>query len=459
MQAIIRKAVATAAAAVVAVAAALSPTTEAAAQGRGRAMQLLSDAETEYVVRGLARPIFQAAGIAPEAVRIYLVNDRTLNAFVAGGQNIFFHTGLLLEADALELTGVIAHETGHISGGHLVRGKDAMEAAMLSSLIGLGLGIVGGVATGNAQAGMSGVLLGQQLAERSFLSFSRAQESAADQAGLGYLNRAGMSPAGMLTFLQKLDHENPLLSTDRDVGYRQTHPLTRERIDAVRQGVAVSPYAGRAIPEKWREGYARVQAKLYAYLEPTRALARWKDGDPSVVARYGRAYAHFRRGDVRAALPLVDGLIREEPKNAFFHELKGDLMLQNGRPADAVAPYRAATANAPDAASIRVSLAHALLETNDPRTADEAIRNLEIAGKSMPQSAFLWRLLARAWVLKGNDGMVAYAAAEEAFASGDRSRARAMAERAIKLLPAGSAGRLRAQDIAGQLRRGAPAAE
>jgi predicted Zn-dependent protease len=425
-----------------------------AQQRRSPQLQLLSDAETDYVIRGMTRAVFQAAGVSPDAVRIYLVNDRTLNAFVAGGQNIFLHTGLLLEADALELTGVIAHETGHISGGHLVRGKDAMDSALLASLIGLGIGIIGGVAAGNANAGMGGVLLGQQLAERSFLAFSRGQEAAADQAGMGFLFRANLSPEGMLTFLKKLDAENPVLSTDRDVGYRLTHPLTRERIEAVRQAVAQSPFTGKPVVEKWREGYARVQAKLFAYLDPGRALARFREDDRSIVARYGRAYAYFRRGDVRAALPLVDGLIKDEPKNAFFHELKGDLMLQNGRAADAAAPYRAAVANAPDSAPIRVSLAHALVETGDVRQADEAIRNLDIAGKSLPQSSFLWRLTAQAWTLKGNEGMVAYAAAEEAFAGGDKGRARVMAERAVKLLPAGSPGRLRAQDIAGQLRRG-----
>lgn len=433
---------------------ALAATAPASAQSRrGAGIQLLSDAETDYVIRGLAKPIFDAAGVDPKALRIFLVNDRTLNAFVAGGQNIFLNTGLILEAAPAELAGVVAHETGHITGGHLVRGKDAMEAAMLTSLIGLGLGIIGGVASGNAQAGVGGVMLGQQLAERSFLAFSRAQESAADAAGLSFLSRAGMSAEGMYTFLKKLDAENPILSNDRDVGYRVTHPLTRERIETVRQAVATSPHTGKPIPEKWRDGYARVQAKLYAYLEPGRALNRFGADDRAMAARYGRAYAYFRRGDVRQAVPLVDALIRDEPKNAFFHELKGDLMLQNGRAADAAAPYRAAIAAAPDASSIRVSLAHALVETGDRRNADEAIRNLEIAGKSLPQSAFLWRLLARAAALKGDDPLLAYAGAEEAFASGDRGRAKLLADRAVKLLPAGSPRRLRAQDIAGQLAR------
>lgn len=427
----------------------LSWTAPAGAQRRE--MQLLSDAETEHTIRTMARPIFQAAGIDAESVNIVLVNDRTLNAFVAGGQNIFIHTGLLLQTDAAQLLGVVAHETGHIAGGHLVRGSDAMETAFLSSLVGMGIGIIGGIASRNAGAGMAGMMLGQHMAERNFLSFSRGQESSADQAGLSYMERAGVSASGLLTFLDKLGAEEPL-TTDREAAYARTHPLTRERLDSVRSFVERSRNTGRALPADVVEHYQRIQAKLYAYLEPQGALNRYRADDQSIVARYGRAYAYFRRGEVMRALPLVDGLIQQEPKNGFFHELKGDLMLQNGRAPDAVAPYRKAIELAPDSAPIRVSLAHALLEQNNAKVADEAIRNLQVAAKTQQgQSTFLWRLMAQAYALKGNDGMVAYASAEEAFARGDVPVARFQAERAERLLPAGSPGWLRAQDIRGQV--------
>lgn len=425
----------------------LSWTAPAGAQRRE--MQLLSDAETEHTIRTMARPIFQAAGIDAEAVSIILVNDRTLNAFVAGGQNIFLHTGLLLQTDAAQLLGVIAHETGHIAGGHLVRGTEAMETAFLSSLVGMGIGIIGGIASGNAGAGMAGMMLGQHMAERNFLSFSRSQESSADQAGLSYMERSGMSAAGLLAFLDKLGAEEPL-TTDREAAYARTHPLTRERLDTVRNFVERSRNSGRALPPEMVEYYQRIQAKLYAYLDPQGALNRYRADDRSIVARYGRAYAYFRRGEVMRALPIVDGLIQQEPKNGFFYELKGDLMLQNGRAPDAVAPYRKAIELAPDSAPIRVSLAHALLEQNNAKVADEAIRNLQVASKTQQgQSAFLWRLMAQAYALKGNQGMVAYASAEEAFARGDVPVAKFQAERAEKLLPAGSPGWLRAQDIRG----------
>jgi len=412
-------------------------------------LQLLSDAETEHTIRDMARPIFTAAGIDPATVGIIMVNDRTLNAFVAGGQNIFLHTGLMLQTDAEQLLGVIAHEAGHIAGGHLIRGSEAMETAFLSSLIGMGLGIIGGLAAKNAGAGMAGVMLGQQMGQQSFLSFSRAQEAAADQAGLSYMEQAQVSTKGLLAFLEKLNADDPVLN-DRDAAYSRTHPMTRARIDTVRQQVQRSRWTDRPLPADQSERYQRIQAKLYAYLDPQGALRRYAAEDSSVVARYGRAYAYFRRGEVKQALPLVDALIQQEPQNPWFHEMKGDLLLQNGRAVEAVGPYRKAVGLAADAPAIRVSLAHALLEQHDPKQADEAIKNLQIASKSQQgQSAFLWRLMAQAWSMKGNEGMLAYASAEEAFARGDRARAVAMAERAERLLPAGSPGWLRAQDIRG----------
>nr|WP_247892625.1 M48 family metalloprotease [Azospirillum melinis] len=422
----------------------------ASAQRRSE-MQILSDAETDHIIRKMARPIFQAAGIDPDSVQILLINDPTVNAFVAGGQNIFIHTGLLLDVDnADQLLGVIAHETGHISGGHLVRGAEAMDNAFLASLLGMGLGIAGGLASRNAGAGAAGVMLGQHLAERNYLSFSRTQEASADQAGLSFLEQSGISAKGMETFLEKLGVNDPLMN-DRDAGYRLTHPLTRERIDAVKAFVARSRYSNAQLPSATEADLRRVQAKLYGYLDPRGALVRYKVNDPSPAARYGRAYAYFRQGDVKQATPLVDGLIADEPKNPYLYEMKGDLMLQTGRAPDAVAPYRKAVEMAgSDAGTIRVSLAHALLEQHDPRLADEALKNLQIASKGKAQSAFLWRLTAQAWSMKKNDGMVAYATAEEALARGDMPMAKAQAERAERMLPAGSPGWLRAQDIRGQ---------
>lgn len=436
---------------VIAIVALILGVTTAPVSAQRRSLQFLSDAETEHIIRGMMQPIFEVAGIDPKAVDIVMVNDRTLNAFVAGGQNIFVNTGLLLEvASAEELIGVLAHETGHIAGGHLVRGYEEMDNAFLTSLIGLGLAVAAGAATGNANVGLAGALLSQHMTERSVLGFTRTQESSADHAGLSYLDKAGISARGLLAFLEKLDAQNPLLTKDPEVGYATTHPLNRERLDAIRDFIAHSRNSDKTLPPQVEDGLKRIQAKLFAYLDPNAALRKYRVEDPSIVARYGRAYAYFRQGDGRNALPLVDGLIASEPKNAFFYELKGDLMLQTARPADAVPSYRKAVELAPTATPIRVSLAHALLEQNNPKLADEALRALEAATRAKDASAFTWRLTARAYSLKGNEPMAIVASAEEAVLQGDIPKARAMAERAEKLLPAGSPGWLRAQDIRGQ---------
>lgn len=421
-----------------------------------RRVSYLSDAETEHSIREMMRPIFQVAGLSPDGINIALVNDKTLNAFVAGGRNIFIHTGLLLEMEnSDQLIGVLAHETGHIAGGHILRGREAMGRSLLAQLVGLGLGIAGGIASGNANVGVAGAMLGQQVGSRNYLAFSRGQESTADQAGLSYLEKAGISAKPLYRFLEKLGADNPVLTRDRDVGYVVTHPLTVERLDALKAAIERSPNSAKPSDPARDEALRRIQAKLQGYLDPDAALRRYKADDASIASRYGRAYAYFTRGDGKNAFPLIDGLIKAEPKNAFFHEMRGDLSLGNGDAAGAIPSYREAVRLAPpDCPSIRVSLAHALLERNDPKLAAEAIKQLDEAVRTREESAFAWRLMARAYAMRGNEPMATAASAEEAMLSGDVPRARVLADRAEKTLPKGSPGWLRAQDIRSQVDEG-----
>jgi len=421
-----------------------------------RRMQYLSDAETEHSIREMMRPIFQVAGLAPDGVNFALVNDKTLNAFVAGGRNIFIHTGLLMEMEnSDQLIGVLAHETGHIAGGHLLRGRDAMGQSLLAQLVGLGLGIAGGIASGNANVGMAGVMLGQQVGSRNYLAFSRGQESTADQAGLTYMDKVGVSAKPLYRFLEKLGAENPLITRERDAGYQTTHPMTTERLAALKATIDRSPNANKPSDPGRDEALRRIQAKLAGFLDPEGALRRFRADDAAIASRYGRAYAYFTRGDGKNAFPIIDGLIKSEPKNAFFREMRGDLSLRNGDAAGAIPAYREAVRLAPDdCPSIRVSLAHALLERDDPKLAEEAIKQLDEAVRTREESAFAWRLMAQAYALRGNEPMATVASAEEAMLNGDVPRARVLAERAEKTLPAGSPGWLRAQDIRSQVDKG-----
>lgn len=425
----------------------LSPA--AAQQQRREPLQFIRDAEAESIIRGFARPMFEAAAIDADSVEILLIKDNSLNAFVAGGMKLFLHTGLLMEADdASQLIGVIAHETGHIAGGHLIRGRDAMENASAEALLAMLLGVGAAIASGQPGAGAAIITGGTEMARRSMLAFSRAQESSADAAALSYLERAGLSARGLKVFLEKLAGQE-LLPPDRQAAYTRTHPLTRERIDTIEAHLQRSRNTSAGIPSEINVQFLRLKAKLIGFINPSLALRRYPAEDDLIAARYGRAVALYQLGDLKAALPAIDALIAREPRNPYFYELKGQVLLENRRIADWLVPYRRSIELLPASGLLRAALAQALLETNNPAHLEEALKHLEVARQQEHGSPFVWRLFATAWGRKGQDGLVAYALAEEALARGDRAMARHQSERAERMLPAGSPGWLRAQDIRG----------
>ncbi len=419
----------------------------APAEAQQRRLQFIRDAEIEHIIRTYAGPIFEASGINGDSVEIALVKDSSLNAFVAGGMNLFIHTGLLQESENPdELIGVIAHEIGHIAGGHLIRSQEAMEGASAQAILSALLGIGAALATGEAGAGAAILGGGQEMARRSYLAYSRAQESTADQAALGYMDQAGVSARGLLSFLEKLAGQD-LRPTDRQDAFVRTHPLTQDRIESVRHHVEHSPVSDRKAPAEYVEMHARMKAKLLGFIQPQIALHRYRESDTEVAPRYGRAIALYQRGDIRQALPLIDQLIKEEPRNPFFYELKGQVLLENSRVAESIAPYRKSVELLPDSALLRSSLAHALVETNDDSLLDEALKHLKAAAAKEPRTPFTWRLIATVYGRENQQGMLSYALAEEAMARGDRAVARFHAEKAENQLPAGSPGWIRAQDI------------
>ena len=433
--------------AVLALVLALGMPATAGAQNRGQKLDFIRDAEIEHIIRGYARPIFKAAGIDPEAVEIILVKDEVINAFVAGGQNLFIHTGLLMECDNPEqLIGVIAHESGHIAGGHLFRGRDAMEEASAEAMVAMVLGLGAAVLSGQGNAVGAIGMGGSGVAMRSYLAFSRTQEASADQAGLSFLDSIHLSSQGFYDFLQKLSGQE-LLPDSHQASYTRTHPLTRERLDAAAEHLQNSPWKNSHSPAGDIASFARLKAKLIGFMRPAVALRRYPADSTAVPARYARAIAYYQQGDIRNALPLIDGLIAQEPRNPFFYELKGQVLMENQRIALSLVPYRKSVELMPESGLLRGSLAQALIESNNPAYNDEALKHLEFATRQEKDAPLLWRLVATAWGRKHNDGMVAYALAEEAIARGDRAAARFHSEHAKRLLPRGSPGWLRAEDI------------
>ncbi|HXV24417.1 MAG TPA: M48 family metalloprotease [Alphaproteobacteria bacterium] len=410
-------------------------------------IRLLRDAEIEHIIRIYATPLFDAAGLDPSAISVYLIDDHSLNAFVAGGMNIFINSGLLMRSrDPLEVMGVIAHETGHISGGHLARTQEALRAASIEAIIAAVLGAAAAV-VGGGDVGAAVITGGSSVAQSSLLQYSRAQESAADQAGLSYLEQSGYSSRGLLTFMDILAGEEALLPGNQDP-YLRTHPLTRDRIDSLRAFVERSRHSDKPAPPELVALHGRMVGKLVGFLEPLgRVLRRYPDSDQSLEARYARAIAYYRASDLKKAMQLLDQLLAEHPEDAYFHELRGQISFENGRIAEAVNSYQRAVDLDPVEPLLRLGLAQAQLETEQPEFNKPALAHLEEVVRREPRNGFAWRLLAIAYGRDDQIGMVALALGESALARNNPAEARAQAERALRILPENSPAWLRAQDI------------
>lgn len=414
----------------------------------------IRDAEIENSIRVWATPLFVAAGLNPGAVRIHLVKDNTLNAFVAAGQNLFLNTGLLVRTENVsQLIGVIAHETGHIAGGHLARMDEALKNASTEALIAMVLAGAAAAASGRADVGSAILMGGSSVAERSLLSFTRTQETAADQAAVSLLDATGQSSKGLLEFMEILGDQE-LLVTERQDPYVRTHPITSERISFLRNHANESHFTGVQAPPEYAEMHRRMRAKLFSFLElPARTLQRYREEDESLESRYARAIAHYRKPDLARALPLVEDLLAERPADPYFQELKGQILFENGRAPDALAAYQEAVRLLPNSPLLRISLAQVEIELNQPPLLEDAVGHLNFALTEEADNGFAWRLLAIAQGRRGNEGEAAFAMAEYAMLGGQIAEALHHATRAEKLLPRGSPSWLRVQDVKAQAMR------
>lgn len=417
------------------------------ALAQGRDLTFIRDTEIENTIRYYLRPIYEAAGVDAASVRIHLIREESLNAFVAGGQRIFLHTGLLMRADSPEqVIGVLAHELGHITGGHLSQFRDNLENAQAMAIAGMLLGLGAAIATGDGGAAAAGSSLGQQIGERSFLSYTRANEQAADQAAVDYMQDANISPRGLLEFMQILREQDRLYSAGTNP-YTRTHPLTDDRITFLENQVAESPVADSELPFEYDLVHARMRAKLMGFLHPERALREFPPADRTGPARYARAIAHMQLYDIEAALAEIDPLIAESPKDPFFIELKGDIYRNGGQLQQAAEAYSQAVEILPWAALIRINLSQVLLEGGNPDDVQEALEHANVALGYEPDLIRAWNLKGQAHQRLGETGMISLTQAEVALRRGDKQQALSLARRAMDILPEGSPGWIQAQDI------------
>ena len=439
-------------------AAALVTSTSAEAGG------LIRDAETESLIRTYAKPIFSAAGLGSQGIRIHIVNDKNFNAFVVDGHNMFMHAGTLMESkNPNQVIGVIAHESGHITGGHLARLRTqvsrAKSAALMLQILGLAA-MVGGAfagAPGIGQAGMGVAYGGTDAAMRTLLAYRQDEESSADQAAITFLNATKQSGRGMLESFQVLGAK--LIGVQGINPYLQSHPLPQQRIVQLRELVTSSPYYDNIDPPDLQFRHDLMKAKLFGFLdEPKSVFHRYPESDQSLAAMYARAIATYRQSGMKVAQPQIDALITAKPDWPYFYELKGQFLFESGNPAAAVAPLREAVRINPDEPLIRIMLAQALLGSSNPKVVDEAITNLRTALVREDSSAMGYRQLAAAYARKAEGVKAAgakkqymaqaeLASAEAYFYEGQLRLAKMQAKRAKAGLIDGTPNWIRADDI------------
>ena len=391
---------------------------------------LIRDAEIEGLMRLYSRPIFKAAGINPDAVKVYLIADPHINAFVAGGQRIFINTGLITRSDTPnQVIGVLAHESGHIAGGHLAKMNSAMAQASTEQLVGMLVGVaamVGGVAAGNGDAAKAGqgVIMGAQgLGQRSFLSYQRGMESTADESALKYLAASGQSAKGMLTLFRVLANES-LASTSRADPYLFSHPMPLDRIRTLEAKVKASPYVDKLDDPALVLRHKLAQAKLSGFMDSAQTVfQRFPTSDTSLPARYARGIAMFRRGDIKNAIPVIDTLTAELPQDPYFWELKAQAYLENSRAEEGLPSIRKARALLPNNALLMVLEAQILLGTENSSHADEALNVLRLAKKTERDMPSIYKFQGQAYALKKDLPRAELSAAKFAWLTGDKKLA------------------------------------
>jgi predicted Zn-dependent protease len=415
------------------------------------AQAVLRDAETEAFLKEISAPIVAAAGLQPGNVDIILIGAKDINAFVAGGQAVYIHSGLIEAADNTnEIQGVIAHEVGHITGGHVIRFDEGARGATGITLLSLLLGAAA-MAAGSADAGMGVMMAGQQAALGKFLAFNRVQEASADAAGVGFLEKAGISGKGMLSFFLKLKKEEfRYASTYAEIDpFMQTHPMSGDREATLEADVLKSAAYEKQTDPAVEARFKRIKAKLIGYMDdPTSALRKYPESDQSAPAHYARAYAWHRAAYPDKAAEEAAKLVTSAPDDPYYRELQGQILLESGKPQEALAPLRLAVKGSRGSPLISSLLGHALIATEDPEHLAEARDVLKVAVSRDRENPFAWYALGMAYARLGDEPRAQLATAERYALLGNQRLAMASAEAAMARIPRGTPDYIRAEDIA-----------
>jgi predicted Zn-dependent protease len=442
-------------AATVSAALALAPVSPAISQ-ENKGPPILRDTESEQLLREYARPILRAAGLEKQNIQIVIINDSAFNAFVADGRRIFVNYGAIMQSETPnQLIGVMAHETGHLAGGHLAKLREQLAQAQTQMIIAMLLGagaLVAGARSnspgnGLANVGAAAVAGPQEMIRRTLLSYQRQQEENADRAGVKFLAASGQSAKGMYETFKRFTNDSLFASRGADP-YLQSHPMPADRVAALEELARSSPYWDKKDDPALQLRHDMMRAKISGFMERQDTVyRRYPLSNDSAPARYARAITTYLHGDLRSALAQIDALIQAQPANPYFYELRGQALLESGKPADAIAPLHKALQLSNNAPLIEMLLGQALVGTDNKAHTDEAISILRAAVTRETEAPLGYTQLAMAYGRKGDYAEADLASAQAAFLRGDNKTARELASRAKTRFAVGTPGWVRADDI------------
>ncbi len=407
---------------------------------QAQSVSVIRDTEVENALLQYVRQAFKAGGLNPDNAEVVLVQDDTINAFVAGGQTIFVHTGLITHANSIdEVAFVLSHETGHIIGGHVVRGTEQMKSAQTTALISSVLGGLLAIASGGTEAGLAVMMGINSSVMGSYMTYRQSEESAADRTAVDIMKKTGYSMQGFTDTMKELNRQERLSSSYKG-GYLMTHPLTQERMRDIER------FTKNAPPVHQNEQFDLIQAKLIGFLYPPEQTRRRYNGS-SIADKYATAIATYQEGKITDSLKQIDMLISLRPQNAYFHELKGQFLFETGRLNESVKAYEKAVSLMPDAPLIRLALGQVLTESDSADNLHQAVQHLTTVLSQERHIPGAWRLLATAYGKTNNIPMADYAMAEYYMLTKDKTKAVKSAERAIDKIKSETPAHHHLQDI------------
>jgi predicted Zn-dependent protease len=436
-----------------AVAQVLTPVAPVRAQ-ENKGPAVLRDSESEQLLREYTRPILRTAGLEKQNIQMVIINESAFNAFVADGRRIFVNYGAIMQSETPnQLIGVLAHETGHLAGGHLAKLREQLAQAQTQMIIAMLLGagaMVAGASrnsSGMANAGMAAVAGPQEMIRRSLLSYQRQQEENADRAGVKFLTATGQSAKGMYETFKRFTHDSLFAARGADP-YLQSHPMPAERVASLEELAHASPYWDKKDDPSLQLRHDMMRAKISAFMERQDTVyRRYPLSNTSLPARYAHAITTYLHGDLNSALTQIDGLIQAQPNNPYFYELRGQALLEGGRPNEAIAPLHKALALSNNAPLIEMLLGQALVATDNKAHTDEAIAILRAAVARESEAPLGYSQLAMAYGRKGDYAEADLASAQAAYLRGDNKTARDLASRAKTRFAVGTPGWVKADDI------------